>query len=107
MLNLTLYWQALSRPGEDYTFFVHVLDAAGQVLSQWDGQPDGGAYPTSIWDPGEVVLVPLQVPLPTGAQQVAIGVYGPPAGERLPVQGAAGDDTNRYFLDGLTLEDDE
>src|SRR5690606_32397452 len=47
-LDLTLYWQALNRPAEDYTFFVHMLDAAGQVLSQWDGQPDAGAYPTSI-----------------------------------------------------------
>lgn len=40
----------------DYTVFVHLLDADGQIVQQWDAPPVDGWYPTSYWRPGEVVL---------------------------------------------------
>ncbi len=91
VLRLTLQWQALSEMASDYAFFVHVLDAGGNQLGQWDGQPLEGAYPTSIWDIGEVVRDTIELPLPADAATLAIGVYDPETGARLTVYSAAGE----------------
>ncbi len=90
-LRLTLQWQALGEMTQDYAFFVHVLDGAGNQVGQWDGQPLEGAYPTSIWDAGEVVQDTIELQLPAGAAMLAIGVYAPETGLRLPVTSAAGE----------------
>ena len=78
-LAVTLFWQCLQPPGDDYTVFVHLLDAADQVVAQHDGQPLGGAYPTSVWDAGEVVADPhlLSLPsgLPSGNYRLRVGLY--------------------------------
>lgn len=71
-IALTLYWQAVAPPQADYTRFVHLLDADGQIVAQDDRQPDDGRYPTGIWDLGEVVLD--RVWLPDAAEGVAVGV---------------------------------
>lgn len=39
-LRLTLVWQAAGTPG-DFTRFVHLLDAAGNIVTQLDGAPAG------------------------------------------------------------------
>lgn len=73
----------------DYTVFVHLLDGNGRIVAQRDGQPGDGFYPTSIWDPGEVVpdeyaiIVPPD--LPAGDYEVVVGMYYFPTGERLPI----------------------
>ena len=50
-LRLTLIWQAVYAPG-DYIRFVHLLDAAGNIVAQADGAPAGDSYPTGQWQPG-------------------------------------------------------
>jgi hypothetical protein len=88
-LYLELYWQALSKMDKDYTVFVHLTDEEGQILAQWDSQPRGGAYPTSLWDKGEVVkdehelILPEDVP--AGEYQIAVGMYLLETMQRLPV----------------------
>jgi hypothetical protein len=89
-VHLKLYWQALAPMAEDYTVFVHLLDAGDNLLDQRDGQPDGGAYPTSIWDRGEVVVEELFLPLPPVSWQLAIGVYRLETLARLPARDGAG-----------------
>jgi hypothetical protein len=87
-LKLTLYWQAERLLNSNWTVFVHLVDAAGTLQSQHDGQPRDGHYPTSVWDSGEVVddqhLLPLPDGLADGAYQVEVGLYSTQSGERLP-----------------------
>jgi len=94
-LPVTLYWRAEAPMGADYTVFVHLLDAAGNVVAQGDSPPRGGRYPTHWWEPGEVIadehVIPLPADLPPGEYRVRAGLYRPDTGERLPLVGAAGD----------------
>jgi hypothetical protein len=85
---VTLYWQALRRPGDDYTVFVHVTGAAGDLIAQNDTQPEGGQYPTGIWGVGEIVTTAHFIMLPTessGPYTLYAGLYSWPSLERLPV----------------------
>jgi hypothetical protein len=95
-LRLTLYWRVDARLPADYTTFVHVRDATGQVtgqaeaiVAQMDRPPADGAYPTSLWDPGEVirdtVLVPVPPRIPAGDYEIIVGLYNLATGQRLPV----------------------
>ncbi|MBI3977727.1 MAG: hypothetical protein HY331_06035 [Chloroflexi bacterium] len=84
---LTLYWEARQRPNRDYTVFVHFVDSAGRVQAQADGQPGGGGYPTTLWEPGEVVadrrVLDLPPGLPAGRYRLLVGMYLLETGARL------------------------
>lgn len=90
--ELTLYWRALSTVPADYTVFVHLLDSGGQIRAQGDSPPAGGIYPTSAWQPGEVVRDPrpLRLPanLPPGEYRLVVGLYDPATGRRLETKSA-------------------
>jgi len=92
-LAVTLHWRCLRPLDADYTVFVHLLDAKGQVVAQHDGQPQGGAYPSSICDAGEVVVdehvLPLPAGLPPGAYRLRTGLYLLETGQRLPTESGA------------------
>jgi hypothetical protein len=91
-LHLTLYWRSEAPLPADYTTFVHVRDEAGQTIAQKDGPPLNGAYPTSLWDPGEIIADTVQVSLPaalpSGEYQVIVGLYDLASGVRLTVPGS-------------------
>ena len=88
---LTLYWRptAAAPAPRSYSVYIHLLDAEGNMIAQWDGVPLLGQYPTIYWRAGESLLdywdfhVPEDVPL--GPAQLRIGLYDPLSGERLPV----------------------
>ncbi len=90
MLQLRLNWEAVHRVKQDYTVFVHVLNAQDEIVTQQDQAPLHGNYPTSVWDAGEGVLDEreLQLPpvLPPGEYRLALGLYLPETGERLPAR---------------------
>ncbi|MEM6527968.1 MAG: hypothetical protein AAF653_06715, partial [Chloroflexota bacterium] len=67
-VEVTLVWQAAeSAPANtDYTVFVQVVDAAGQLLAQSDSPPAAGNRPTSGWRPGEIILDTHTLPINTG-----------------------------------------
>jgi hypothetical protein len=105
-LTLTLYWSALARPGRDYTVFVHIRDAAGQVAVGWDNMPCLDECPTTQWRVGRLVQdlhqIPLPADLPPGSYEVALGLYYLGTGERLPVRDHAGD---RALGDGRVVDE--
>jgi hypothetical protein len=78
-LQLTLYWQAEKPVGDVYSYFVHLLDAEGEIRSQRDGVPLEGYYPTTLWDPGELVAdgISMRVEPDTlpGTYRLAVGLY--------------------------------
>lgn len=63
-VQVNLAWQALAEMPLAYTAFVHVLDGSGQIVAQLDRQPEG--YPTTDWQPGEVVADTYTIALPDG-----------------------------------------
>jgi hypothetical protein len=101
---LTLYWQALAVMPDDYTIFVHLLDSEGRLIAQHDDQPQGGVYPTSIWDVGEWVADSVTLTwlpsAPLGPYRVAVGVYLLATMERLPA-GQVSETTNLFYLPAL------
>lgn len=92
---LALHWQVLRPVTYDYHVFVHLLTATGERLTQRDGQPVQWLRPTSSWQPGEEIADHYAMLLPedaaAGLYTIAIGLYDPVSGVRLPVSAGAGD----------------
>lgn len=92
-LRTRLYWRARAEMQDDYSVFVHLVDARGKskIVAQQDGQPLQGAYPTSFWDVGETVVDEYVVEVPgdasPGDYQVVVGIYRASDGTRLGVKG--------------------
>ncbi len=88
-VRLTLYWRAERQMDEDYTVFVHLVDADGHIWGQQDNEPEGGFYRTSFWDVGEVVKDEYEFTIDRGAPQgeytVELGMYVLETGQRLSV----------------------
>ncbi|MFN8440777.1 MAG: hypothetical protein U0175_08415 [Caldilineaceae bacterium] len=87
-VELKLAWRSLrSRPDIDATIFVHLVDAAGNLLAQQDARPLGGQYPTFIWDQDEVVVTTHQLALANVDEPIQIfaGMYTFPDLARLDV----------------------
>ena len=72
VLRVTLYWQARVEMDIPYTVFVHLLGPDGRVVAGHDGQPAGGARPTTGWVPGEYVTDAHDVPIPADWRRAAI-----------------------------------
>ncbi len=85
-VSLETTWQARAPIQRDYTLFVHLLDADGQLIAQRDQPPHGGQLPTSVWQAGELIHETLVVDVPAGkAAQwttAVIGLYDTASGER-------------------------
>jgi hypothetical protein len=75
----TLYWRALENLGEDYSVFVHVVDEEGKLVTQSDGFPLEGRYPTSQWKQGKLLGDRHTLSLPAhtdpGSYHLAVGMY--------------------------------
>jgi 4-amino-4-deoxy-L-arabinose transferase-like glycosyltransferase len=90
-VQLRLYWRALRRADRDYTAFVHVRGSAGENLTQADGPPQSGTYPTSYWDADEVVIDDRMIEIPAhvaaGQYSIVVGLYDPQDNTRLLING--------------------
>ncbi len=109
-LALTFYWQGMQRMTADYKLFVHLFDAeTGAMAAQYDAMPREWSYPTSYWPPGKLiddnVLLALDE-VENGRYHLAVGLYNPQTGERLPVTDATGQPIpdNRPILRTIELE---
>lgn len=90
ILYLTLAWEVIHALDNTPTVFVHVVDGAGQVIAQADGDPLGGLYPFNVNDDHLVLEDVRVIRLPEGGPySVYMGVWDPAAGERLPVRGGS------------------
>ncbi len=93
-LEVTLYWEALRPPDDNWIVFVHLVDPAGQQAAGHDGAPMDGRYFTKAWRPGEVVpdthRLLVDEALPAGTYRLVAGMYQWPSVERLPVWDEAG-----------------
>ncbi len=72
----------------DYLVFVHFLDADGELMFTDDHAPP---QPTTSWQPGQEISYDRRMVVPVypyiGEVTVALGLYSPTAGDRLPLAG--------------------
>lgn len=90
LLTVKLYWEALQKPNQNYSVFVHLIDAQGQLVAQQDQAPGNGpGYLPLQWSKGDIVAdewqIHLPLPLPAGKYQLRVGMYDSDTGNRLPV----------------------
>jgi hypothetical protein len=93
VLDLTLYWKAAQPLAIDYQVFVHVVDAAGNLVAQSD-KLNPGDFPTHRWPVDRYVpdthRLVLPADLPPGPYEVRTGMWVQSEGWRLPLFDAGG-----------------
>ncbi len=85
-LGVTLWWEGLQPTPGDTTIFVHLVDAAGNLVAQADGLPNSGLSPTTIWQNGDIIRDVHRFPAGQTIEpgwQLMVGAYDPLTGERL------------------------
>lgn len=81
IMGLTVYWQPKARIERDYVVFIHLhpVSQPDKNVAARDTQPLLGAYPTSHWKPGEIVVdspnLALPADLPPGDYELIMGLY--------------------------------
>jgi 4-amino-4-deoxy-L-arabinose transferase-like glycosyltransferase len=105
-LQVLLCWQTLAPIPQDYTVFVHLYGAGGELIATGDGPPMSGAFPTRLWEPGDRVRDPHVIPLSDSDVQrgdgyrVGVGLYDLATGDRLQAfQGDQPVQDNAFLLD--------
>jgi hypothetical protein len=71
-LGITLVYRSRTPTPENYVRFFQVLDHSGRVVAQHDNIPRAGGNPTWTWQPGEIIVDPVEVQL---AGDAAPGTY--------------------------------
>lgn len=93
-VSFTLYWQCLQPMDLSYTVFTHLLGPSMEVTGQKDSLPLDGAYPTTQWQPGEVIADRYSFAVfpdaPPGIHQIEIGMYRAETDTRLSAWDAQG-----------------
>lgn len=91
---ILLRLRTLRQPTTDYTVFTHIIDEQGQQVGGNDQPLTDGYYPSSLWEPGEVITHEqrLTMPLlaPSGRYEIYLGLYDLVSGQRLPMLNPAG-----------------
>src|SRR5258708_40171209 len=92
-LSVETTWQATQKLPGHYHLFVHLYDATGQLVTQYDSVPDSGNFPAAKWGENqlwsELATLKLPVDLPPGTYQIYAGWYRDPDLTRLEVVGTA------------------
>lgn len=87
-LPLKLFWRTDAPIDQDLLLYIHVYDADGERIGQWDAFPGNGLLPTRLWQPNEIIVDDYRVPLtPTDAYpplaRVEVGLSRPGASRPL------------------------
>ncbi|MGB8645611.1 MAG: glycosyltransferase family 39 protein, partial [Anaerolineae bacterium] len=78
-LTVTLFLHGLDWMPQDYTFSVRARDALDRIWGQEDKFPGDNSYPTSLWDPGDLVIEKFYPGLdpcaPAGEYRLTVEAY--------------------------------
>jgi hypothetical protein len=66
-IKVTLTWRARQPIERSYVEFVHLIDEQGIIVAQRDTWPGRGMYPTTLWQPDEVIADSMYLHIPAGA----------------------------------------
>lgn len=92
--TVQLYWQILQPLLPPHQLFIHLNDSAGVTVAQRDETPKtaDGAAPTGSWLAGEYLVTEQTIHLPLVVDEtpsswtLALGLYLPSTGQRLPTE---------------------
>lgn len=109
--DVTLWWQADAQPQGDYTAFVHLIDADGQIVTQRDSRPRRGEFNTAWWREGDIVPDPRRISPEDPARlaevtALRIGLYPTDGGDRLPRLTAPPAEPDFVVIPLVQLEED-
>ena len=101
--EVTLCWESLTEMDRDYSVFLHLFGRDNSFgspqdrerVGQMDIYPGVGAYPTSLWQVGDIICDSYEVPITDEvttpvAARVEVGLYERESMERLPPLNGAG-----------------
>src|SRR5262249_28285507 len=99
-------WEVPTQPPSDYMLFAHLLGPDGRRVAQVDLPLASRAWRAGRYQASEL---PLSIPLdaPPGVYRLAIGLYDPASGERLPLAADAALDPGVDGLGALLLTEFE
>ncbi len=66
-LTLDVFWQARTTPERDYRVNLQLMDEAGNLLAETTLPPSRPDYPTTLWQPGDVIRGKLALEIPAMA----------------------------------------
>lgn len=91
-----LYWTSAEPQNQDYTIFVQLVHAQGEIVAQADHDPMLGANPTTLWQPNQNIADNFSLMLPEnlvpGEYQLKIGLYDRATNERAELHSPAASD---------------
>ena len=94
-LALKMDWRATRDLFEDFTVFVQLVDADGNLVAQRDGMTQDMFLPTMLWSPARIVSDSRALAIPRdaspGVYRLLAGLYRAQNLERLPVVTADGE----------------
>ena len=104
-LTLRLFWETGDGAANDWTTYIHLIDAQGNLAAQFDGPALAGLQPTNRWHRNALYIDRRQLNLPTelsaGDYLFRVGLYSLGSGERLPFQ--PDDNVQGHFEHGQLL----
>lgn len=108
-LPVTLYWQANRPMNDEYEVLLQLVDDARRVWGNGDARPTDWVYPTTFWRPGqdaiasrhEVAIGPERPP--PGRYWLAVSLFDPATGRRLPLATGPGDAPDTFFMGPLKV----
>jgi hypothetical protein len=107
-IQVTLYWEAIRPPEEDYIVFVHLVGPTGQPTTSHDGVPMNRRYSTLGWKPGDVIPdthpLPIKPDMPPGTYALRVGMYRWPSMERLLVKDGSGIELSDRAIELSTIQ---
>ncbi len=92
-LPVQLAWRVGRPVDRNLSIFVHLTDSDGNIISQYDGLPAGGRWPTPAWRVGDLIAEEVRLPLPenlsAGEYGLRVGLYD--VAGRLPLEDGSAD----------------
>ena len=93
---------------QDYKVFLHLVDSKNALAAQYDAEPQQGGYPTSLWQPGDVIVgdgIGLDLSaVPAGEYRLDFGMYAD--NKRLMMTTCDGHATDILALAAVTIAPD-
>jgi hypothetical protein len=108
-LPVTLYWQAARPMLDDDEVILHLVDDSRRVRGDGTARPNDWAYPTTFWRPGLDTVAAQQIvkleadSLAPGRYWLAVALFDPAAGRRLPLTEGSSDSLDTFFIGPLKV----
>lgn len=106
---VTLFWQTDRPLPDEYEVLLHLVDDQRQAWGNGDARPAGWVYPTTFWRPGQDKIAAQQqiglTPggLPPGRYWLAVSLFNPATGSRLPITAGHSPSPDTFFLGPLKV----